>query len=226
MNNFIFRFIIAIIKRFRFWLRTRGKHVVVHSRCNIGFASWFEGRNVIRCDTSFVGRIGYGSFVGAHCSIDAKIGRYCSVGSFVRTISSRHPTRGFVSCHPAFYSTLKQNGETFVKSSLFNEEMSAEPDKQFAVTIGNDVWIGQGVSILGGVEIGDGAVVGAGAVVTRNVSPYTIVAGVPAKAIRKRFADEEIDFLIAFRWWDKDKQWLKENSSDFADIEGFMERFK
>ena len=69
--------------------------------------------------------------------------------------------------------------------------------------IGNDVWIGQNAVILPGVHIGDGAIIGANSVVGRNVEPYTIVAGNPARAIRKRFDDELIGYLLAFKWWDK-----------------------
>lgn len=69
--------------------------------------------------------------------------------------------------------------------------------------IGNDVWIGQNAVILPGVHIGDGAIIGANSVVGSNVEPYTIVAGNPARSIRKRFDDELIDLLLSFRWWDK-----------------------
>jgi len=69
--------------------------------------------------------------------------------------------------------------------------------------IGNDVWIGQNAVILPGVHIGDGAIIGANSVVGRNVEPYTIVAGNPAKALRKRFDDELTALLLRFKWWDK-----------------------
>jgi virginiamycin A acetyltransferase len=69
--------------------------------------------------------------------------------------------------------------------------------------IGNDVWIGQNAVILPGVNIGDGAIIGANSVVGSNISPYTIVAGNPAKVIRKRFDEELIDLLLRFKWWDK-----------------------
>ena len=69
--------------------------------------------------------------------------------------------------------------------------------------VGNDVWIGQNAVILPGVHIGDGAIIGANSVVGSDVAPYTIVVGNPAKFLRKRFDDELIDLLLAFRWWDK-----------------------
>ena len=69
--------------------------------------------------------------------------------------------------------------------------------------IGNDVWIGQNATILPGVYIGDGAIIGANSVVGSNVLPYSIVAGNPARLLRKRFDDEMIDLLLRFKWWDK-----------------------
>ena len=78
------------------------------------------------------------------------------------------------------------------------------------VIIKNDVWIGQRVIIKGGVEIGDGAVIGAGSVITKDVDPYTIVAGVPAKPIKKRFDDDVIETLMKLRWWDLPHDELKE----------------
>ena len=69
--------------------------------------------------------------------------------------------------------------------------------------IGNDVWIGQNAVILPGVNIGDGAIIGANSVVGSNIAPYTIVAGNPAKVIRKRFDEELIDLMLHFKWWDK-----------------------
>lgn len=69
--------------------------------------------------------------------------------------------------------------------------------------IGNDVWIGQNAVILPGVSIGDGAIIGANSVVGSNIAPYTIVAGNPAKVIRKRFDEELIDLMLRFKWWDK-----------------------
>lgn len=75
-------------------------------------------------------------------------------------------------------------------------------DNRGDIVIGNDVWIGYEAVVLAGVTIGDGAIIGARAVVTRDVLPYTIVGGVPAKPIRKRFDERSIDKLLALRWWD------------------------
>ena len=82
------------------------------------------------------------------------------------------------------------------------ENLTAAWDNRGDIVVGNDVWIGYEAVILAGVTIGDGAVIGARAVVTKDVPPYTIVGGVPARPIRKRFSDENIARLLELKWWD------------------------
>ena len=101
---------------------------------------------------------------------------------------------------------------------LFFEEWGLEKknvadswDNKGDIVVGNDVWIGYEAVILSGVTIGDGAVIGARAVVTKDVPPYTIVGGVPAKPIKKRFSDESIKKLQSIRWWDWSKEKIAEN---------------
>lgn len=84
-------------------------------------------------------------------------------------------------------------------------------DNKGDIVVGNDVWIGYEAVILAGVTIGDGAIIGARAVVTKDVPPYTIVGGVPAKQIRKRFNEETIDTLLKLKWWDWSKERISKN---------------
>ena len=84
-------------------------------------------------------------------------------------------------------------------------------DNKGNIVIGNDVWIGYEAVILAGVTIGDGAIIGTRAVVTKNVPPYTIVGGVPAKPIRKRFPQETIDFLLKIKWWDWTEERIRQH---------------
>ena len=128
------------------------------------------------------------------------IGKYCSIDPNLVCGYGIHPTNG-ITTSPAFYSTLKQNDMTFSSSD--------KVIKRKEITIGNDVFIGMNVSILDGINIGDGAVIGAGGVVTKDVPPYAIVAGVPAKIIRYRFDEETIKELLELRWWDLDDETLK-----------------
>ena len=132
-----------------------------------------------------------------NCDIYASIGRFTSIGSNVQTIMFRHPTTyPYVSTSPVFYSTKQQCGETFADKETFEECVMLDHKQHCAVAIGNDVWINSNVTIISGVTIGDGAVVLAGAVVTRNVPPYSIVAGVPAKVIKYRFSQTDIEWLL------------------------------
>ena len=186
---------------------------------HIAPTSKFEGNNSILENSTFKGSMGYGSFISSHCEISAYIGRYTSIAPHVRTNRGIHPfTYPYVSTCPMFYSTRKQNRLTFATHGSF-EEM-----RRFT-TIGNDCWIGENVFFVGGITIGDGAVILAGAVVTKNVPPYAVVGGVPAKVIKYRYDNDTIDFLLRFKWWNKDIKWLKANWELFNDIELFRKLY-
>lgn len=101
----------------------------------------------------------------------------------------------------------------FEEWGLHAEEMADAWDNEGNITIGNDVWIGYEAAIMAGVTIGDGAVIGTRAVVTRDVPPYTIVGGVPAEPIRKRFSDETIRTLLTMQWWNWPKERICKNIS-------------
>ena len=94
-------------------------------------------------------------------------------------------------------------------------------DDRFSVIAGNDVWIGDRVLIKGGVRIGDGAVIGMGAVVTKDVPPYAVVGGVPARIIKKRFTGEQISELLSQNIWGKPIEWIEANAERFESIDNF-----
>jgi len=96
------------------------------------------------------------------------------------------------------------------------------------VTIGHDVWIGHGVTVLPGVSIGTGAVIGAGAVVSKDVDPYTIVGGVPAKPLKRRFTVAQGDALQQIAWWDWSHDQLRVRLPDIRrlDIDAFIEKYR
>lgn len=188
--------------------------------------TFFEGHNSVGKNSVLVDSfVGYASFVGSYCSLpSSRIGRYCSIANNVEVICHTHPSSIFVSTHPSFYSILKQSGFSYAKEQIFNENLVIESDgRNYHAYIGNDVWLGAHVLIMGGVKIGDGSIVAAGSVVTKDVPPYAIVGGVPAKLIRMRFSDEQIAVLINFKWWNMDSLWIENNYNKFLNIQSFID---
>lgn len=123
------------------------------------------------------------------------IGKYCSIACGAKFLlnSANHTLRSLSTySFPIFYEAW----------GTPVSEVSSAWDNRGDIVIGNDVWIGYEAVILSGVHIGDGAIIGAQAVVTRDVEPYTIMGGVPARPIRKRYDEETIQRLLALRWWD------------------------
>lgn len=123
---------------------------------------------------------------------NVKLGKFCSVAKRFSAGLGFHPS-DFISSSPIFYSPKNPLLKSFVKEKSFDD---LKP-----VDIGNDVWIGSNVVVIDGVKIGHGSIIGANSVVTRDVEPYSIVGGVPAKLIRKRFSEKEIQFLLKLQWW-------------------------
>ncbi len=166
------------------------------------------------------------SYIGSKCTfIGTDIGSFCSIAADVRIIAGEHPASVWISTHPAFYATNCATGVSFSGENKFREIKYADPNRRRIVTIGNDVWIGYGARILNGVHIGDGAIVATGAVVTKDVEPYSIVGGVPAKKIGQRFNDEEISFLLHNKWWEKDLTWIQNHAVSFENIEEYKKLF-
>lgn len=152
--------------------------------------------------------------------IYAEIGKFCSIASNVRINALEHPMERLTT-HKVSYRPNEYFRYLGVDSA-FRERRQAK-----RVTIGNDVWIGHGAVITPGINIGHGAVIGANAVVTKDVAPYRIVGGVPARIIRKRFDDAIVDRLLALCWWDWPVEKLYEAIPDIQtfEIEAFLEKW-
>ena len=151
----------------------------------------FEGENAVpdRCNFSGKIKLGYATTLGYNNVLhgDVEVGKYCQIGFDVAIISNNHPINYM---------------STYVNKNLFKGEL-VKLRKLEKIIIGNDVWIGHNVIIIGNVKIGNGAILAAGAVITKDVEAYTIVGGVPAKKIKKRFKDSIIKEIEELQWWDK-----------------------
>ncbi len=152
------------------------------------------------------------SYAGDNARIT--IGKYCSIAKDVKIIAGGNHRMDYVSTFP-FKIFFNFPGK------YDNLQFSKGP-----ITIGNDVWIGYGATIMSGVTIGDGAVVAANSLVTKDVPAYAVVAGNPAKIVKYRFSEKEIEALLAIKWWDWPIEKILDNVELICstDIEAFIEK--
>ena len=167
-------------------------------------------------------KLGEYSYAG-NCFIvkspQTKIGKFCSISHQVFLGTSQHPT-----------SCLTTHGFILWRQCPTIDNLITLPEENIVnfwdkvcppITIGNDVWIGLRSIIMDGVSIGDGAIIAAGAIVTKDVPPYAIVGGIPARVIRYRFDDATIEKLLRLKWWDYPKEYIEQ--LPFADISKCIE---
>ena len=219
---------IRAVKRFIKYILCKHKY---HSLCkfdstvNLSFSSTFEGLAQIYSYSHFQGHVGLGSYISSYCDIFASIGRFSSIAPFCRTIIGTHPySYPFATTSPMFFSLGKQTGNTFARKQMISEFRFAK--NNIPVIIGNDCWIGYGVLIVSGVTINDGAMVLAGAVVTKDVPPYAIVGGIPARIIKYRYDEDTINFLLRIKWWNNTLEWFEKNSEMLCDMEKLKEYYR
>ncbi|MEM9050158.1 MAG: DapH/DapD/GlmU-related protein [Pseudomonadota bacterium] len=147
------------------------------------------------------------------------IGKYCSIANSVRINPGNHPTWRVVQHHAVYRAEAYGLGA--------DEAAFFQWRKDHWVTIGHDVWIGHGAVITAGVTVGTGAVIGAGAVVARDVAPYEIVGGVPARLIRRRFTDAQAERLMRLAWWDWPRDRFKAALPDIRalSVDAFLDKY-
>ncbi|MDK4688443.1 CatB-related O-acetyltransferase [Kingella negevensis] len=182
----------------------------------------FEHPVDIADNSTIYGNVSIGQFsylnVGCVVYSNVSIGRFCSIGRSVEIGLASHPME-YLSTHPFVTSN-----SLFTRYPEYSEIQRKKWQFHQSVSIGNDVWIGAKAMILNGVNVGDGAVIAAGAVVTKDVPPYAVVAGVPARVMRMRFDDKTIEQLLALKWWDLPLSELKK--LPFDDIQQCIEVMK
>jgi phosphonate metabolism protein (transferase hexapeptide repeat family) len=153
--------------------------------------------------------------------IYSAIGKFCSIAAHVRINPGNHPMWRASQAHFSY------------RSSKYWPDAADEADffawrRAHPVTIGHDVWIGHGAIVLPGRSIGTGAVIAAGAVVTHDVAPYAVIAGVPARPVKQRFADDIAARLMALAWWNWSHERLGDALMDFRNlpVEAFLEKYR
>ena len=159
-------------------------------RISIGIGTWASNTPILRPH---------------HVGNKIIIGNYCALGQNVTVFAGgNHPMQNITQFHLKLYLGI----------GGFEDWSATCPGNEDITTIGNDVWLGDGSIVLSGLTIGHGAAIGARAVVTRNVPPYGVVAGNPARLTRKRFTENKIDILLNLAWWD----WPREDLISSADL--------
>lgn len=178
---------------------------------------WTEVSERTRISESSLGDY---SYVMQDCSLwCTTVGRFSNIAASVRCNATNHPT-----WRPTLHHFTYRASDYWEDAE--HETEFFEWRRSNAVTIGHDTWLGHGSTVLPGVTVGDGAAVGSGAVVTKDVAPYTIVAGVPAKPLRERFDRKTAERFQALAWWDWDHARLRVALDDFRNLsaEEFLEK--
>ncbi len=176
--------------------------------------SWGIAEKRIIVNKIQIGRMTTGDLTESASGMVERIGAFCSFASGVSVVTNH--AVDIVSSH-SFLSNDGLARRVGVEKAELSREQINKP-----VIIENDVWIGKDVKILSGIHIGNGAVIGAGAVVTHDVPDYAIVAGSPAKIIRYRFNDSQIEKLLQIKWWEWTDERIRENYHLFYDVDTFI----
>jgi phosphonate metabolism protein (transferase hexapeptide repeat family) len=186
--------------------------VVLRSR----IGSWTEIGADSRIEDSEIGDYTYDA--GEVSIVFSTVGKFCSIANRVRINPGNHPVERVTQHHMTY--RRRQYGLDACDDDEFFSWRRSRPCR-----IGHDVWIGHAAVILAGVTIGTGAVVGAGAIVSKDVAPYQVVAGVPARPLRLRFSADVIERILSSRWWDWDREALEARWRDLCRLDTFLEKY-
>jgi acetyltransferase-like isoleucine patch superfamily enzyme len=202
----------------RWRLRSRGVRVEFGAGARIDSYASFGVNATLGAGAAVFGcSVGRWTYFGEDClAIYSEVGAFCSIAPHVIIGGGRHPTRGYVTTSPLFYSARSNPWGAFPGAIDRNQELPR-------TFIGNDVWIGYSAVVLPGIRVGDGAVIGAGSIVNRDVEPYQIVAGTPARTIRPRFDAADTEWLLEAKWWDWPDEELKRLRPMFSSVSRLRE---
>lgn len=174
--------------------------------------------------------VGSFSSLASTIPVGSVIGRYVSLAKGLKSMGFRHPVNA-VCMNSAVFNFYRENIASYFNhyekdnGFIHKKEVNTPQPQKGPITIGNDVWIGENVTINGGISIGDGAVIASGSVITKNVSPYSIIAGIPGKHRKYRFPEEIISGLLEINWWNYELGDLFREGVDFSEPANFLKKF-
>lgn len=199
-------------------MKTLGEEPVFHSNVVVydsHFGRYTEiGANSGVVETTFDD---YSYTAGDNQIIYAEVGKFSNIASHVRINPGNHPMERVTLHHMTYRRALYGFGE--------DDQAFFDWRRSHKCVIGHDTWLGHGVIVMPGVSVGTGAVVGSGAVVTKDIPPYMIAVGVPAKVMRPRFPEPIIEALLRIAWWDWDHATLGARLAEMNDVQAFVEKY-